>query len=307
MGKHDGLYSFMGIGAKKTWDAITNRAYAMDLTTGKWTELHSVPGPAGRIGASAITARGQILLLGGYTVDGQGGEITVSDVSVYEPQGRKWYRGTDLPVPVHDAVVGVYRDRYLYVVGGGSKQDAVSNVQVYDIAKNKWESATPLPGTPVFGHAGGLLDDTIIYVDGIHRNAAGTPPYLASDECWMGKIDHKDITKIQWTSLPEHPGAARYRIAAGVAEKEHKIYFAGGSDTPYDYNGVGYDGRPAEPSPVTFAFDARSGQWQSVNDETPDPTMDLRGSWVTREGMVLVGGMEKGQQVTGKVKVIRRK
>jgi hypothetical protein len=29
--------------------------------------------------------------------------------------------------------------------------------------------------------------------------------------------------------------------------------------------------------------------------------------WVTREGMVLVGGMEKGQQVTGKVKVIRRK
>jgi hypothetical protein len=78
-GKHESIYSFMGIGAKRTWDSITNAAYAMDTSTGKWTELRPVPGPAGRIGASAIGARGQILLLGGYTVDGQGGEITVSD------------------------------------------------------------------------------------------------------------------------------------------------------------------------------------------------------------------------------------
>ena len=306
-GKHEGLYSFMGIGAKKTWDAITNKSYVLDLSTGKWTELHAVPGPAGRIGASAITARGQILLIGGYTVDGRGGEITVSDVSVYEPQGRKWFRGSDLPIPVHDAVVGVYRDRYIYVIGGGAKGDAVSNVQIYDIAKNQWQSATPLPSTPVFGHAGGLVDDTIVYVDGIHKNPAGSPAYVASDESWVGKIDHKDITKIQWTNLPQHPGTARYRIGAGVSEKEHKIYFTGGSETPYDYNAVGYDGHPAEPSPISFAFDARSGQWQTINEDTPDPVMDLRGLLVTREGMVVAGGMEKGQKVSGDVKVIRRK
>ncbi|MGC2196053.1 MAG: kelch repeat-containing protein [Terriglobales bacterium] len=304
-GKHEGLYSFMGIGAKKTWDSITNRAFVLDLNAGKWSELRPVPGPAGRIGASAISARGQILLLGGYTVDGHGGEITVSDVSVYEPAGQRWYRGTDLPVAVHDAVVGVYRDRYLYVVGGGSRRDAVSNVQVYDIEKDKWQPATAIPGAAVFGHAGGVLDDTIVYVDGVHRNAEGS--YVASDECWIGKIDHKDIAKIQWTKLPEHPGTARYRIAAGASEKEHKIYFSGGSDTPYNYNGIGYDGHPAEPSAVTFAFDARSGQWQTVNEDTPDPTMDHRGLLVTREGLVLVGGMEKGQQVTDNLKVIPRK
>ncbi len=306
-GKHEGIYSFMGIGAKKTWDSITNRAFALDLSTGKWSELRPVPGPAGRIGASAIGARGQVVLLGGYTVDGRGGEITVSDVSVYEPARQVWYRGTDLPVPVHDAVVGVYRDRYLYVIGGESRQGVVSNVQVYDIAKDKWQSATATPGSPVFGHAGGVLDDTIVYVDGVHRNAEGTQSYVASDECWVGKIDHKDITKIQWTKLPEHPGTARYRTAAGVAEKEHKIYFSGGSDNPYDYNGIGYDGHPAEPSPFTFAFDVRSGQWQTVNEDTPDPTMDHRGLLVTREGLVLVGGMEKGQQVSANVKVIPRK
>lgn len=306
-GKHEGIYSFMGIGAKKTWDSVTNEAYVMDTATGKWTELRLVPGPAGRIGASAIGARGQILLLGGYTLDRQGGEITVSDVSVYEPGGRRWFRGTDLPVAVHDAVVGIFRDRYVYVIGGSSKKEAVTNVQVYDIEKNKWQQATPLPGPAVFGHAGGLVDDTIVYVDGAQKNSASTPAYVTSDECWMGKIDHKDIRKIQWTQLPEHPGTAHYRIGAGASEKDHKVYFSGGSDTAYDYNGIGYDGHPAEPSPVAFAFDAKTAKWETVNEDTPEPTMDLRGLVVAQGRLVIVGGMERGQRVSAEVKVIPRK
>src|SRR4029077_15520095 len=250
VGKHEVLFSFMGIGAKKTWDAITNAAYSLDLTKGKWTELHPVPGPAGRIGASAAAARQQIFLVGGYAVDGHGEEITVSDVSVYEPEVHKWYRGADLPVAIDDAVLGVYRDRFLYVIGGRSKHDLVASVQVYDVEKNTWLQATPIPGTPVFGHAGTVVEDTIVYVDGARKNPAGTPAYVSSDECWMGKIDRKNITKIEWTQLPEHPGSAHFRIAAGASEKDHRIYFAGGSENPYNYNGLGYDGQPAQPSPV---------------------------------------------------------
>src|SRR6201993_1882299 len=63
-GKHEGCYSFMGIGAKKTWDSITNRAFALDLHTWKWSELHPVPGPAGWLGASGAHAPGQIFLPG---------------------------------------------------------------------------------------------------------------------------------------------------------------------------------------------------------------------------------------------------
>jgi hypothetical protein len=51
----------------------------------------------------------------------------------------------------------------------------------------------------------------------------------------------------------------------------------------------------------------RKGEWETVNDDTPDPTMDLRGLLVAREGLVVLGGMEKGQQVTANVKVIPRK
>jgi N-acetylneuraminic acid mutarotase len=232
----------------------------------------------------------------------------VPDVSVYDPLSDRWYRGSDTPVPVDDSVIGVYQDRYIYLVSGWSNNDAVRNVQVYDGAKDKWLQATPIPGTPVFGHAGALVNDTIVYVDGAHRNPAGSQPkYVASDECWMGKIDHHDPAKIQWSKLPSHPGNARYRIASGGSEKDQKIYFSGGTDNPYNYNGIGYDGHPSEPVAVTFAFNLRTGKWETLNQKTPNPTMDHRGLLVAPHGLVIIGGMEKGQQVTSRVTVLPRK
>ncbi len=95
----------------------------------------------------------------------------------------------------------------------------------------------------------------------------------------MGKIDHHDLTKIQWTKLPNHPGTARYRIAAGGSEKDQKIYFSGGTDNPYNYNGIGYNGEPAEPSPVTFAFNLRTSKWETINLHTPSPPWTIAGWW----------------------------
>jgi N-acetylneuraminic acid mutarotase len=299
------LFSLMGIGPKKTWDATSTSAYSMDPDMGTWTEVHSVPGTAGRLAATAVGAREHVFLFGGYVVDGQGGENTLADVNVYEPLTDRWFRAEDMPVPVDDSVGGVYRDRFIYLVGGWSKRDAVRDVQVYDAQKNKWSQATPIPGTPVFGHAGALVGDTIIYIDGVYKNpAGGQPRYVASDECWMGKIDHHDPAKIQWTKLPNHPGTARYRIAAGGSGKDQKIYFSGGTDTPYNYNGIGYNGVPSEPSPVTFAFNLRSGKWETINEHTPQPTMDHRGLVVIPEGLVIAGGMEAGQKVTSRVAIV---
>jgi N-acetylneuraminic acid mutarotase len=160
------IFSFMGIGPKKTWDAVTTSAYEMDPGTGKWTEKRPVPGVAGRLAASAVALHDQVFIFGGYVVDAQGGETTVSDLNVFVPVENRYYRGHDIPVPVDDAVVGLYRDRYIFLIGGwsgsGSKGNAVRNVQVYDTDKDTWMQATPIPGTPVFGHAGAIIDDTIV-------------------------------------------------------------------------------------------------------------------------------------------------
>jgi hypothetical protein len=145
-------------------------------------------------------------------------------------------------------------------------------------------------------------------VDGASRNPAGDKPkYIPREECWSGRIDRDNPLRIAWTRLPNHPGSARYRIAAGASEKDEKIYFSGGTDNPYNYNGIGYDGRPAEPSPVTFAFDLRSSQWEMINPDTPGPTSDHRGLLVTSDNLIILGGMEKGQVVTARVQMLSKK
>jgi N-acetylneuraminic acid mutarotase len=183
------IFSFMGIGAKKTWDAATNNAYELDVKTGKWEQRRPVPGVVGRLAASAVALGGQVFIFGGYVVDGQGEETTLSDLNVFVPYESRYYRGKDIPVPVDDTVAGAYGDHYIFLIGGWSKNEAVRNVQVYDTDKNEWMQSTPLPGTPVFGHAGAIVGDTIVYVDGAYKNPDSKgPKYIASDECWMGKI-----------------------------------------------------------------------------------------------------------------------
>jgi N-acetylneuraminic acid mutarotase len=299
----DGLeiFSIMGIGPRKTWDDITNQVYVMDLAHPHWSEGRTVPGVVGRLGASAVGAKGVVILMGGYVLDAQGKEFTVPDVNVYEASRRQWSRGKDMPVAVDDAVTGVMHDRFVYMIGGRSPAGPVNNVQVYDVEKGAWSQATPFPGTPVFGLSGGVADGNIVIVDGAKAGEAGGPRYLASDECWMGKIDHKDPSKIEWSKLPAHPGAARFGIAGGGADRDHKVYFSGGTTSPHDFKGAAYDGKPAEVSEVTFAFDLHGHKWETLSSTTFDPRADSRGIVMTPIGPLVLGGMVKNLAVTARV------
>ncbi|MFZ0860148.1 MAG: kelch repeat-containing protein [Candidatus Sulfotelmatobacter sp.] len=301
------IYSVMGVGPKKTWDDITNKMYILRLSSKKWTEGRAVPGVAGRLGASGIGARGQVFVFGGYVVDGQGNEITVGDVNSYMADAHRWYRAADIPVPVDSAVIGLNRDRYIYLVGGRSKTGPVNIVQVYDAEKNTWSQATPFPGTPVFGHAGGLADDAIVYVDGAKKNTAPGNPYVVSDACWMGKIDRKDPNKIEWSKLPPHPGPGRFGIVAGGVEKEHRIVFSGGTPNPHNFKGLDYDGKPAEISPVTFAFELHGNRWDTITADTSDVRTDGRGIVSTPLGPLILGGMLKNQAISARVLALPKK
>ena len=298
------VYSLMGIGTKRTWDDVTNKVYVLRLKSGKWTEARAVPGVAGRLGASAIGVRGRILVFGGYTIDGQGGQYIVSDVNSYLPEEQRWYRAADMPVPVDSAVIGMTHDRYIYLIGGRSKSGPVNNVQVYDLEKNEWTQATPFPGSAVFGHAGGVADETIIFVDGAKANSGG---FVASDEGWMGKIDRKDPDKIVWSKLPAHPGPGRFGIVAGAGEHDHRVLFSGGTTTPHNYKGLDADGKPAELSPVTFAYELHGNRWETITQDTYDVRADTRGIVSTPIGSLIVGGTLKNSAVSARVLDIAKK
>ncbi len=299
------LYSFMGIGPQKDWKSVTNASYALNMKYDTWTTVKPVPG-SGRLGAVAAGLKEHVFVIGGFVPDPSGAQSIVSDVSVYEPIALRWYRGADLPTPVRDAVAGAYRDRYIYVIGGFSKAGPTNQVQIYDTEADHWLEGTPFPGIPVFGHAGAIVNDSIVYVDGAKKNTGGEgPKYVATDECWTGKIDRHDPKKITWSKLPAHPGVARYRIAAGGSDRDQKVYFAGGSDTVYDFSGIGLDGKPAEPSAVIFAFNVKTNSWETIQANAPNPTMDQRGL-VVADGLIAIGGMTKGQQVVPTVAVLSK-
>jgi len=298
------VYSLMGLGPHKDWKSVTNAAYAFNLKYDKWTAIRPAPG-SGRLGTVAVSAADQVFLLGGYVLDPSGLEQIVPDLSIYDPIGLRWHGGADLPLAVRDAAAGVYRDRYIYVLGGLANSGPTNQVQIYDTQDKKWMQGTASPGTPVFGHAGTIVGDTIIYVDGAEKNTAGGKiGYVPSDECWLGKIDHHDPRKIEWKKLPPHPGVARYRIGAGASEKEGRVYFAGGGDTVYDYTGIGLDGNPVEPSATVFAFNLKSNSWETIQQNNPNPTMDHHGLVVTSDDLILVGGMAKGQKVVGTAAIL---
>lgn len=302
-GKRTFFFSFMGILPGKTWDAVTADAWSFDTLSREWARLPAVPGQAGRLAAAAAGVKGRVFLFGGYTVDAQGNEVSLSSLDIFDLKARGWRRGADIPVAVDDMVVGVYRNRYIYLVSGWSQQDNVRNVQVYDTEKDRWLQATPIPGTPVFGHAGALAEDTIVYVGGAFKNPGGSNPrYVPSDEAWMGKIDRGDLTRITWTKIPLPPSRARYRIAAAAFGR--RIVFSGGTDNPYNYDGRGYDGQPSEPVATTFAWNVDSGGWELLPDN-PVPTMDHRGLAPTPEGLALIGGMEAGQRVSNRLSLLR--
>jgi len=300
------LYSLMGIGSARTWDAITSKAFISEAGLEKWYPLRQVPGTAGRIAAVAAGVHDHVYLLGGYVADASGRAQAVPDVNIFDPGTEHWLRGSDMPVPVGDTVLGVYRDRYIYLVGGRSNQGEVASVQLYDSEKGKWQQATPMPAA-IFGHAGALVDDTIIYIDGAYVDRSGPQPKLVmSDQCWMGKIDHHDPARIQWSKISSHPGPARYRIAAGASDKDDKIYFSGGSAEPYGYKGIGYEGKAVEPSPVTFDFDLRTGKWETINPNTPNPVMDEHQLLVFPDALVLLGGIDKGQQISSRATILSK-
>lgn len=299
------LFSFLGLGPDRDYRAISQAAFAHDPETGQWERLPDVPGQVGRLAATAQAIGGHVFIFGGYEVAAGGQETTSPATDIYIASERRYERGADAPVPLDDTVSGVWRNRLIYLVSGWSTDRTVPTVQAYDPAADRWLAATPIPGTPVFGHAGGLIDDTLVYCGGAKMLDATTPPtpkYAASAECYRGDIDPADPAVIAWRAIASHPGAARYRAAAGPVRTAAVagILFVGGTANPYNYNGIGYDQRPSSPEAASWIYDPARDTW-TAGPVFDTPTMDHRGLVHASNAWWMIGGMAGGQAVTTRV------
>ncbi len=288
------VFSALGIDSTRRWSGITRQAHAWSAGSARWRSLPDVPGPVGRLAATAQIVRGRLFVFGGYTVDSAGAERSVASVDIFEPRRNLWSRGSDMPVAVDDAVSVVYRDSLIYLISGWHDTDNVQLVQMYDAVRNAWFPASPIVGRGVFGHSGGIAGNTIVYVDGAVKQDSATK-YVLEQQVWIGTIDTKNPSVIDWRVGIAHPGPPLYRAAVGRCGS--LIVFAGGTDNPYNYNGIGYDTRPSQPSARVFAFDTRRGIWQTL-PALSAATMDHRGLAIVGDIGWLIGGMAARQRVS---------
>jgi N-acetylneuraminic acid mutarotase len=296
------LYSALGLEAGKTERDTSSKAFHYSSHTGYWKRLQPVPGPGGRLAASAVVVDGQAYVFGGYTVARDGSEKSTPSVYRLDHEAGQWQLFTDMPVPVEDSVVLVYQDRYVYLVSGWHDLGNVNLVQVLDTRSGQWSQATPYPGAPVFGHSGGIADDRFIICDGVRIEYTGDDSprrFLPATECWQGKIAADNYRRIDWRAVDSHPGQSRYRMAAG-GDDQGRVFFAGGSVNPYNFNGIGYDGVPSRPEDEVFSYDFEATAWQ-CHGSLPVATMDHRGlPW--RDGwFYIIGGMRNAQRVSAEV------
>jgi len=310
---HNGVQyvmSFMGLGPGKEFDDISKKAWLWRSDTAAWEPFPDVPVKQGRLAAVAVGLYDRVLLFGGYTVAPDGTEKSTPEVFIINPIDGSYKRRADMPVPVDDAVAFAYANRYIYLLSGWHDENNVSHAQVYDSWEDSWAMADAFPGTPVFGHAGGIVGQQFVIVGGVGvlGKTDGKRQFGAINQAWLGEIDPENPQRISWSELPLLEETAQYRMAATGDESSGLVLFAGGSRRPYNFNGIGYDGLPAEPENSLFAWDTASGKWVVFPEASRAATMDHRGLLgIGNEGFITIGGMIAGQEVSANVVVVPRR
>lgn len=290
------LYSFNGLAAGKSWADARNIAFACPIQRRRCRAIADVPGPEGRLASVAVTLGEDIYIFGGYSVAEDGSEKSLPYVHRFDPMTESYTRLANMPVPVDDSVALPYMDRYIYLVSGWHDIGNVSLVQVYDSQTDSWFGASDYPGAPVFGHAGGIVGNSLVIADGVLvRDEPDSPKYGPSDEVWRGDIDPDNPAIIRWRRVKAHPGKPLYRMAAAGNATLEQVIFAGGSDNPYNYDGIGYDDIPSEPSSALFGYDVNTDQWTQFAPLSK-ASMDHRALIFDHENAYIMGGMRRGQE-----------
>lgn len=301
------LLSFSGLGANKGYRDVHNKAYRYQVNRNEWREISPVPlsqgnrvltkNLTGRLASVATSIKDKAYVFGGYTVAKDHSEVSISDVYAYDVKRDSYQRLAPMPVPVDDSVALSFQNKYIYLVSGWHNSGNVNLVQLYNVETNQWQQATPYPGKAVFGHAGGIVGNKMLVCDGVaikvHKERRRS--YQDEAACYLGIINEKNPMRIDWRVVKHPTKNARYRMAAVGLKARHEIVFIGGSDNPYNYNGIGYDGKPSQPSNAIWRYNLATNQWQIFHSKVA--TMDHRGLLVSQGELITLGGMAKKQKV----------
>lgn len=292
------IYCFMGIdSAKACGSSIRLESFRYNTLSDQWSSIASVPDTEGRIAASATGLNGKIYLIGGYKVFANCNEFTSPRVDIYDPATDTWSLGDSMITPVDDHVQAIWRDSIIVTVSGWSQNTNTRRVQLYDTYLDQWSLSNDIAGPGLFGQAGAIWGDTLMYTDGVRISGN----FTLINALWQGVIQNGDPTNIVWTNQGQHPGPKIYR--GGGFAFANRIVFTGGTDNAYNIDGIGYNNQPSVESGRTWGYNLLTGLYEEYA-RNPDSVMDVRQVvQVEHNKFYVIGGMEAGQTVTDKVSV----
>ncbi len=290
------VYTFGGIDSTKLYSGIHLRSYRYNVQTDVWDTLPPLPDTLGKIAASASRVKDKLYIIGGYHVFANGGEASSDKVHIFDPTSNSYLAdGAPIPVAIDDQVQAVWRDSLIYVVTGWSDVANVPNVQIYNPSNNTWQGGTNVPNNNIyksFGASGAIVGDTLYYFGGASMSGS----FNIQSNFRRGIIDPNNPSQITWSNF-NWGGQRGYRMAATLSYG--KIYWLGGSNKTYNYNGLAYDGTGGVPPLGRSLRYDRSNNSFNVEYGYNTMPMDLRGVGAVHDTLqYLVGGMEANQRVS---------
>lgn len=295
-------YTFYGLDSTKRWTGVHSKVIKTNMETGRSEVITIIPDSLGRLASSASLIKNKIYIAGGYAVFRDGKEKSSNYLFIFDPVTDSFKNGKNIPLPIDDHVQAVWRDSLLYVISGWSDSVNVRAVQVYNPFSNEWLMASPLPDekeAATFGGCGTIVGDTIYYLGG----ATFQKFYPPSHKFYKGVINPSNPLRIQWMQAGNYPGEYRYRSVA--FRSRNKIYFFGGSNETYNYNGISYEHKKlVNPNTTLLNYDIESGRF--AIEKSQIHVMDLRNVVEMENGKFYsVGGMIEKQKVISAIRPIK--
>ena len=291
------VYYWAGIDNSLIYSGINRRGFRYSVTDDLWENLPDLPDELAKIAFSATRIGEIIYLIGGYSVDETGNEISSTKVHRFSIVQNAFIEdGSALITPIDDHIQFSKNDSLIYVIAGWSNSGNTGIVQVYNSNSNTWQLANNLPsvgGYTSFGAAGTLRGDTIYYFGG----ASDGFNFPSTNRLRKGYIHPENPLQIDWqTSIP-NPSFKKYR-AAGILINNQPC-FIGGSSISYNYDGISYANSIAVfPSEDAYLMTDTGIAQISI----PGLPMDVRAfASISENEWIIVGGLIAGPAATSTV------
>ena len=157
---------------------------------------------------------------------------------------------------------------------------------------------SPLPGPAVFGHAGAIIDNVLLYCDGATTT---TETFKISKintytGCFLGQINVINPKRIAWQQWVHPTDVGKYKMAAYADLERSTITFLGGSEKLHDFAGKTQNQQPLMDNQGIWVFDLNKNSWQVINSTST--AFDLNSVVEFENQFWILGGMKANGDIS---------